>query len=91
MLGFTNRGGMQTSISVPVKVFFSKLGCELHWGVLQLGQDHGPYVVLKFLILWSYFLQKILHCTAGKFTGETKKSVSSEEVTEVSMKSTKNV
>ena len=42
MLGFTNRGGMQTSISVPVKGFFSKFGCELHWGVVQLGQDHGP-------------------------------------------------
>ena len=41
MLGFTNRGGMQTSISVPVKGFFSKFGCELHWGVVQLGQDHG--------------------------------------------------
>ena len=32
---------MQTSISVPVKGFFSKFGCELHWGVVQLGQDHG--------------------------------------------------
>ena len=41
MLGFTIRGGIQTSISVPVKGFFSKLGCELHWGVVQLGQDHG--------------------------------------------------
>ena len=41
MLGFTNRGGMQTSISVPVKGFFSKFGCDLHWGVVQLGQDHG--------------------------------------------------
>ena len=29
--------------------------------------------------------------TAGKFTGETEKSASSEEVTEVGMKSTKNV
>ena len=38
MLGFTNRGGMQTSISVPVH---SKFGCELQWGVAQLGQDHG--------------------------------------------------
>ena len=28
-------------ISVPVKGFFSKFGCELHWGVVQLGQDHG--------------------------------------------------
>jgi hypothetical protein len=41
MLGFTIRGGIQTSISVPAKGFFSKLGCELHWGVVQLGQDHG--------------------------------------------------
>ena len=41
MLGFTNRGGMQTSISVPVKGFFSKFGCDLHWGVVQFGQDHG--------------------------------------------------
>ena len=30
-------------------------------------------------------------CTAGKFTGETEKSASSEEVTEVGMKSTTNV
>ena len=41
MLGFTIRGGIQTSISVPVKGFFSKFGCELHWGVVKLGQDHG--------------------------------------------------
>ena len=41
MLGFTIRRGIQTSISVPVKGFFSKFGCELHWGVVQLGQDHG--------------------------------------------------
>ena len=38
---FMVSGGIQTSISVPVKGFFSKLGCELHWGVVQLGQDHG--------------------------------------------------
>ena len=41
LLGFTNRGGIQTLISVPVKGFFSKFGCELHWGVVQLGKDHG--------------------------------------------------
>ena len=41
MLGFTNTGGMQTLILVPLKGFFSKFGCELHWGVVQLGQDHG--------------------------------------------------
>ena len=34
-------GGIQTSISVPVKGFFSNFDCELLWGVVQLGQDHG--------------------------------------------------
>ena len=33
--------GIQTSISVPVKGFFSNFECELLWGVVQLGQDHG--------------------------------------------------
>ena len=33
--------GILTSISVPVKGFFSNFECELLWGVVQLGQDHG--------------------------------------------------
>ena len=51
---------------------------------------NGPYVVLNFCKVFDtimlLFAKKSY--TAGKFTGETEKSPS-EEVTEVSMKSTK--
>ena len=52
-----------------------------------------PYVVHNFCkgsdTLVLYFAKKSY--TAGKFTGETEKSASSEEVTEVGMKSTKKI
>jgi hypothetical protein len=54
---------------------------------------NGPYVVLDFCKVSDtkvlFFAKKSY--TAGKFTEETEKSASSEEVTEVGMKSTKNV
>jgi hypothetical protein len=46
MLGFTIRGGIQTSISVPEKGFFSKFDFELHCGAVQLEQDHGALPAL---------------------------------------------
>ena len=56
--------------------------------------QNGPQVVLNFCKVFGtmvLFFSKKKSYTAGKFIGETKKSASSEEVTEVGMKSTKNV